>query len=319
MERNIALDILKLIMAFMVVGLHAGFLGEVTELGEYITTNGLFRLAVPIFFIISGFYFYQTLQAKQLLKWLNRVLLLYLIWMLLYCYFWLMTEDFSFVGSYQSIKTMIIGYHHLWYLPGLLGAALVTVLFRNLPLALIIFSILLTFFIGVFIQYAGNYAYFQDDLAVTKLFNQHWVHRNAVFLAYPFFCCGYLLNKYALYNKIPQKYAVIITISSLLALILESYINYYHPLRKGGFDNYISLILLCPAIFICFIKLNIMASNKNISTYSSAIYFVHPLVLFFLNKYLDIDHTLLTIFGIIGTLVLSYLVIKANNRIKYLL
>lgn len=51
MNRNFSLDILKLFMAFMVVGLHAGFLGDFTSLGEYLSVNGIFRIAVPIFLV----------------------------------------------------------------------------------------------------------------------------------------------------------------------------------------------------------------------------------------------------------------------------
>lgn len=60
MSRKISLDILKLLMSFMVVGLHAGFLGDVDLLGEYLTVNGIFRLAVPTFLVINGFYFFLS-------------------------------------------------------------------------------------------------------------------------------------------------------------------------------------------------------------------------------------------------------------------
>ena len=74
MSRNIALDILKLSMAFMVVGLHAGFLGDFTSLGQYLTVNGLFRIAVPIFLIINGFIFIQYYQKTTKLNGLKGFL-----------------------------------------------------------------------------------------------------------------------------------------------------------------------------------------------------------------------------------------------------
>lgn len=58
MGRQISLDIFKLLMSFMVVGLCAGFLGDVDLLGEYLAVNGIFRLAVPTFLVINGFYFF---------------------------------------------------------------------------------------------------------------------------------------------------------------------------------------------------------------------------------------------------------------------
>lgn len=63
MERNVALDLLKLTMAAMVVGLHAGFLNDFSSLGYYITVNGIFRIAVPVFFVIN------TVSLKG--KWTN--------------------------------------------------------------------------------------------------------------------------------------------------------------------------------------------------------------------------------------------------------
>ena len=53
MQRNSTLDILKFIMAIMVVGLHARFLFETSSLGYHLTVQGIFRLAVPIFLLIN--------------------------------------------------------------------------------------------------------------------------------------------------------------------------------------------------------------------------------------------------------------------------
>lgn len=64
--RNVSLDLLKLLMAIMVVALHANFLQEYSLLGSYLLVNGLFRVAVPIFLIINGFYFFNVLiQGAQ--------------------------------------------------------------------------------------------------------------------------------------------------------------------------------------------------------------------------------------------------------------
>ena len=48
--RNISLDIAKLSMAVMVVALHSEFLSEYSEALSYVVTNGIFRVAVPIFY-----------------------------------------------------------------------------------------------------------------------------------------------------------------------------------------------------------------------------------------------------------------------------
>lgn len=55
--RNGALDVLKIAMAFIVVGMHAGFLTDISPIAAYLTANGLFRIAVPVFLLINGYFF----------------------------------------------------------------------------------------------------------------------------------------------------------------------------------------------------------------------------------------------------------------------
>ena len=59
MARNISLDITKILLACMVVALHVGIFIDLNPVSYQITVNGLFRIAVPIFFIINGFFFIQ--------------------------------------------------------------------------------------------------------------------------------------------------------------------------------------------------------------------------------------------------------------------
>lgn len=50
-ERNISLDLLKIILAIFVVGLHCGFLKDIDFSLKVLTVNGVFRIAVPILFV----------------------------------------------------------------------------------------------------------------------------------------------------------------------------------------------------------------------------------------------------------------------------
>lgn len=60
--RQASLDVLKCLAAFLVVDIHAGFLGKP---GSYITA--IARIAVPLFFMISG-YFYPIIVSKKRTK-----------------------------------------------------------------------------------------------------------------------------------------------------------------------------------------------------------------------------------------------------------
>ncbi len=103
MGRNLTIDVLKIVLAFFVVFLHMNFLKETLPTLSYVFVNGLFRIAVPIFLVITGFYFFHIDDFKKLKKWLFRTFILYAIWMLLYISYW---KD-----SDQIFLTIIFGYH----------------------------------------------------------------------------------------------------------------------------------------------------------------------------------------------------------------
>lgn len=56
------IDILKLIFALFIVGLHTGVLNIFPKRAEWIITHMLFRLAVPFFMCVSGFFIGQKIQ-----------------------------------------------------------------------------------------------------------------------------------------------------------------------------------------------------------------------------------------------------------------
>ena len=318
LNRNIALDILKLLMAFMVVALHSGFLNDITLLGEYLTVNGVFRIAVPIFLIINGFYFYSVLSKGAEINWLKKILTLYVVWMVFYSYFWFSLTDFSFINIAKLAHQIIIGYHHLWYISGLIGASIILIVFRKCTSLNLMISIVFTFVLGVLIQYLGNYHVFEGTI-FDKLFNYHWFHRNLLLFSYPFFCIGYLINKHSFHNTVSFKLAGVLSVLGVLVLLGESYINYHQDGRDGGFDNFLSLALVCPFIFILFMNSKVSGSNKNIALYSSAIYFIHSFVLSVFKKYLDLDPTLLTFVVIMVSVMISYFIIILNKRLKFIL
>lgn len=64
MSRNVVIDVLKLILVFMVVGLYVGIGGE-------FLINGLFRIVVFLFFLINGYYFFLIFLKGNEIFWLK--------------------------------------------------------------------------------------------------------------------------------------------------------------------------------------------------------------------------------------------------------
>ncbi|MBQ1991839.1 MAG: acyltransferase family protein, partial [Clostridia bacterium] len=108
MQRNNGLDLLKTICAFMIICVHAPFPGL---LGDIFTP--LARIAVPVFFMITGYYYSLTKERKKEKKQIIKVLKLFLSANVLYV-FWslvkvVMNGDSitAFIGDVFSIKTIL--------------------------------------------------------------------------------------------------------------------------------------------------------------------------------------------------------------------
>lgn len=126
-SRNLSLDILKIILAISVVFLHCHFLEDISIIGYYSTVEGLFRLAVPTFLIISGFYFFYIKDLNDLKKWIFRLGSLYLIWMTIYSPLWLSLDNIP-----KTLFTLFNGYYVLWYLIGALFSGIIVFYIKNL-------------------------------------------------------------------------------------------------------------------------------------------------------------------------------------------
>lgn len=78
------------------------------------------------------------------------------------------------------VSIFLIGYWHLWYIAGMLGAALLMVFLKNRSPQIMMTLAAMAFVLGVVIQYAGNY-HMLSGTVYDAAFNFHPSHRNAVF------------------------------------------------------------------------------------------------------------------------------------------
>ncbi len=315
MNRNVALDFLRITLACMVVGLHAGFLCDITSIGYYLTVNGIFRIAVPVFILINGFYFFPVISKGRTFSWYKRILFLYSFWMLFYSYFWFTPNE---IFSGRMARIVIFGYLHLWYLPGILGASVLVMLLKDISLRIMIPGIIFVYFVGIVIQYMGNYQLVEDPL-IAKWLSYTWIDRNFFFFAFPFFYIGFILNKYHLHEKLSFKWSLAIAFISFLFLLIESLFNFINSPSNAGFDMFASLLLVCPSVFLLFVNIEYYGQSKGVALFSTGVYFIHKIFLIVLSKFTDFDKTLLTLIVIILSIISSFFLIEINKRIKFIL
>lgn len=309
--RSFNLDFTKVVLAFFVISIHTYFLSDINLIAFQTTVNGIFRIAVPLFSIISGYYFYFALKKGTAWLWMKKLVTLYILWMAIYAFEWIQQPSLDVTYTLKFIAKFIIGYHHLWYVSGILTSALLVIVLHKYITNRLLFCILVALYLmGVSIQYIGNYEAFPNT-PINIAFNYTQSHRNFLFFSLPFFCFGLLINKLKLYNYLSLTNSALTSTLTLSLIALESTLNYYFLDRLDSFDNLLSLIF-CPFIFIFLIKLDRPVTfTPALANFSTALYFSHPLIIGALTSVLTVNSVLLTlivfVLASITSLVLLYL------------
>lgn len=307
MARNISLDILKVFLAILVVLIHLSFLSDKIVVLSQLIINGICRLAVPLFLIISGYYFVSVNSKQKLFKWVSRLCILYIVWMLIYSFNWVGKFDLK-----QSLFVTVFGYFHLWYLIGTLLSGVLLFLVRNKKW--MVWAFLVLFLIGFFIQV----------LVFNGIVDKGWynlyLYRNFLFFCLPFMGMGYLIANKKNANYSPS---ISLIILSLLCVIGESYIN-YRLISTGelvGFDLMLSSTVACPLIFLYIKNKEVLRNTKDIALFSTAIYLVHPIVLnyIYLINLEGLPSFVQKISVFVFIFLLSYMLILLNKKFKFLL
>lgn len=306
--RNLSLDYFKVILAFFIVCLHSGFFYDISELVGYLFVHGLFRIAVPIFFIINGFFFYKIVSISDLKKWIKRIFVLYIIWTIIYLPVMIYSLD-----PMQTIVRLFTGYFMLWYLVAMMLAGIMLYFIKKNSDSFLLFFSLLLLIIGYAIQTIGNMHIFGES--VDNFLNWGTLYCNFLFFGFPFFTMGYLIRKKNI--TIGIKKGIFLSILFFGFLLIESYFNY--RISKEGVDILLSLFFLCPVIFLLIKQTYIQGSAKNIANFSTGVFLIHAYVLFFLRFTFDLDNTALCLVTLLLSCMASLLLIQVNNRFKCLL
>ncbi len=192
------IDYFRVISAFLIVAVHTSPLTSISPFGDYILTCILARMAVPFFFMTSGFFLisrYGDRDAK-LKKFLKRTTLLYVAAMILYLPLNVYKGDFAAdMLLPEIIKDIVFDgtLYHLWYLPAsVMGAAIAWVLVRKLDFRKAFTVTVILYIIGLL---GDSYYGFAQKLPFLEGFYRELFQimehtRNGIFFAPVFFVLG---------------------------------------------------------------------------------------------------------------------------------
>ncbi|MDD0810209.1 acyltransferase [Curvibacter sp. RS43] len=272
--RHGSLDFFKLLLAFMVVALHSSIFSDVNEDLSFYLVNGLFRIAVPIFFIASGFFFVDSVHSfKNLSRWVLRLVKLYVFWMVVYSPFYFVEQIDK--GALRLVKELVVGYWHLWYVSALISSGLFLYFYSVLSLRWKLYGLLVLYVLGVFLQYYS--------VLSGKNF-PYWFYRNFIFFGIPMFGLGFLYRQHENFASFIKHNRFFFLVLFISLYVLEVYFARRVFGVDDAMDMYFTLFFLCPAIFCCILLAEFKFSFSN-ARLSNFIYFSHPLGIIYLNAY----------------------------------
>lgn len=317
-QRNYSLDLLKFISSFMIVCIHINFQDKI---GNFFIV--LARFAVPVFFIISGYFSYNNSLIKLKSKaW--HIAKLYLFAVVLYfCFnigFKAFTGDYTgineYLMSYLDLKNIIrlilfndsITEVHLWFLPALVYCYVIWCALDKLHINENITTVV-SYLLLAFNIVAGT-AFIFMGAGVPSF----WL-RNFLFIGLPFFAFGRFINKYE--DFILKKVNAFVIIMMILLSLAQTFVVYENYATK---EIYIGSVLMAFALIFIALKIKNKTYSKTMIfafNTSTIVYIIHLLIVQLLGKTvlanIDLYQTLKPVF----VFAVSVIVAMVVNAIKY--
>lgn len=279
-------DAFKWLAAFLVVAIHTSPLESIWPYGDFLLTRIAARLAVPFFFMLTGYF---TVQVKKTEK---KLFLLYLGVTCLY----LPVQIYKYMGGETFTAGRILKdiffdgtFYHLWYLPAcMLGLALMTLLLKCGKENAVAISILL-YVIGLLGD--SYFGLVRLSPILSKVYDGMFTcfsyTRNGIFMAPLFLILGRLFREQEKKGKQNKEKELILFLCSFVLMIQEALLLHNTDWQKH--DSMYLFLPLCSYHLFAFLR---CANERTLPSERSGkradslwlkgpmyIYFLHPLVI----------------------------------------
>ncbi len=329
------LDIAKFICAFLVIAIHTFPLIDINESANFVMVQIIARLAVPLFFVISGYLFFVKIDDQRTKNdyenfekfkhTIFRLLKIYIIYTIIYLPFnYLLIKD----GGISSIEIIVClrnlffngSYYHLWFLPALIFA--ITMIFylkKYLKVNVILVITLLFYLIGMLLNV------YQHQLPSNFLLDLYYkvfeTSRNGLFFGCFFVSVGAFFAKRKGFIYANTLTSLIGFVVSFILLCLECFM-----LRSKGIMHDLASMyfMLVPCVLFLFafllsIDLKEKAIYKMLRATSLMIYVIHLVFIILINMLLPTLNSLITyILVCILSFGFAYVIYGLSHKIKIL-
>ena len=357
-QRNINLDLIRTLAIFFVILVHATEIVYSLKTNDWMFKYGTYtwnkisyqssvfmitlftigRLGVPLFLFLTGSLIISKKfdDDKDLLTFYKKnlipLVIVNTVWIFIYNIIMVLNKNMdSFNIGYvlqESLLLMKIPIAHMWYFPMIIGLYLVLPFISkvlksfskksiNIVLIVIFLYLFMVPMINIIMALYDKHLYFEPVINLSFFGGVYGLYA----------IIGYLIysnNK----DRFNNRLMVLFGIVSLLLTILIQIYSYASNHGYNVWYNFPFLLICSACLFILLLKLDLSKfSNifKKFITYTSRVslgmFFIHIIILFFLNEYmfaLNIMLPLKVIILYLVTLILTYLVIFVLSKIKFI-
>lgn len=268
-----AIDLMKFISALLVVCIHVGPLLDVDKQANFILVQIISRIAVPFFFVASGFFFFQKVDPSRewndyenlayLKKYIGRLLKIYFIWTILYLPFTYILIAGDGITSQEILRVILdsvfVGsYYHLWFLPALIfSCSIAYFLYTKWGLRKTIIVAFILYLIGMLGNVYGSL--FENTFLIQTLYKGYMAvfdtTRNGLFFGLIFVMIGaYFAHRRIYIRKIGIALLAILT---FILLIIEAFLLKQNGFMQDTTSMYFFLIPCVMAMFYLITKLSL--------------------------------------------------------------
>ncbi len=291
------IDYFRFLAALLVIAIHTSPLLSYSETGDFILTRIFARVAVPFFFLTTGFFLFSggpedSFPEEKMRAFIKKTAVVYLISILLYLP--LNLYNGYFAQNYllpNIIKDLFFDgtMYHLWYLPAsMIGVMIAWFLIKRLGLPKAFVITALFYIIGLF---GDSYYGLSEQLPFLKsvyeaIFQVSDYTRNGIFFAPVFFVMGGMIANQSQRTSLGASSAGLAV--SLVALLSEGMLLHQFGLQRHD-SMYLSLL---PCMYFLFNTLIFWKGQRVALLRTSAliIYIIHPMVIVIVRLFAKVIH-----------------------------
>lgn len=291
-----SIDLMKFICSLLIVAIHARPLNSYSLLADYVLTHWLARIAVPFFFIASGYLLfmktdYVNFDKNIPLKYVWKLFKMYSLWTLIYLP--LILRDQILADKKGAAHALVMwvrsfileGYGQLWYLNASVLAVLILtfLISKKVSIKGILGWAAFLYCIGLFDQpYFGILEQLKGMDVIWALLTMIKkiiiTTRDGIFMGFLFMGMGMVFAFKPVFIK--MRTAVFLFVITMLLFLCEVMVVRRFNLAQG----YDTCLFLAPvAFFLFYIVLHIELPShkmyKHLRKWSVYMFLLHPIVM----------------------------------------